>query len=62
MTSLNERLAGEGTTQDVQYEEESVHNALVIAQNTVISVIKKVKDNVLCIITAPVIVLQLDIL
>ena len=42
----------------MEYEEESVHNAPAIAQNTVISVAKKAEDNVLHMMTGPVITLQ----
>ena len=54
MMSLTKRLAGEGTRQDMEYEEELVHNALAIAQSAFISVAKKVEDNILCMMTAPV--------
>ena len=47
MTSLTERLVGEGTRQDMEYEGELVHNMLVIAQNAIILVARKVKNNVL---------------
>ena len=47
MTSLNERLMAEGTGQVMDYEEESVHNMPTVARNTVVSVAKKVEDNVL---------------
>ena len=46
MTSLTERLTGEGTRQAMEYEEELVHNMLTAAQNVVVSVAKKVGDNV----------------
>ena len=39
----------------MEYEEELVHNALTAAHNAVVSVAKKVKDNVLCVMTAPVV-------
>ena len=58
MMSLTERLAGEGTRQDMEYEEELVHNALAIAWNTIISAAMKVEDNVLHVMTAPVIAPQ----
>ena len=54
MTSLTERLAGEGIRQDMEYEEELMHNALTIAQNSIISVAKKVEDSVLYMMIAPV--------
>ena len=56
MTSLTKRLIGEGTGQAKHiYEEESVHNMLIAAQNTIVSIAKKVEDNVLHVMTAPVI-------
>ena len=55
MTSLTERLTGEGTGQAMEYEEESVHNAPTAARNAVVSMAKKVEDNVLCVMTAPVV-------
>ena len=55
MTSLTERLMGEGTGQAMEYEEELVHNAPMAARNAVVSVAKKVEDNVLRVMTAPVI-------
>ena len=48
---------GEGTGQAMEYEEESVHNVLTAARNTVVSMVKKVKDNILHVMTAPVIML-----
>ena len=39
----------------MEYEEESVHNVLTAAQNAMVSIGKKVEDNVLCEMTAPVI-------
>ena len=56
--SLPKRLAGKGTRQDIEYEEELVHNAPAIASNAVISVAKKVEDNVLQMMTALVAALQ----
>ena len=41
----------------MKYEEELVHNIQAIAQNAIVSIAKKVEDNVLHMITAPVIVL-----
>ena len=55
MTSLTERLMGEGTGQAMEYEEELVHNMLMAARNAVVSVAKKVEDNVLRVMTTPVI-------
>ena len=39
----------------MEYEEESVHNALMAARNALVSVAKKVEDNVLCVMTVPVV-------
>ena len=58
MTSLTERLVGEGTRQDMEYEEESVPNAPAIAQNAIILVANKVEDNFLHVMFAPVAVVQ----
>ena len=41
----------------MEYEEELVHNAPTAAHNAVVSVAKKVEDNVLHVMTAPVIML-----
>ena len=57
MTSLTERLMGKGTRQAMEYEEELVHNALTPAHNTIVSVAKKVEDNILHVMTAPAIML-----
>ena len=38
----------------MEYKEELVHNMLTAAHNTVVSVAKKVQDNVLRVMTAPV--------
>ena len=58
ITSLTKRLVGEGTSQDIEYKQEVVQNTPSIAQNTVVSVAKKVEDNVLHMMTAPVVALQ----
>ena len=55
MTSLTERLTGEGTGQAMEYEEESVHNVLTTAYNTIVSMAKKVEDNVMHVMTVPVV-------
>ena len=39
----------------MEYEEKLVHNAPTAARNTIISVAKKVEDNVLRVMTVPVI-------
>ena len=57
MTSLTERLAGESTGQAMEYEEESVHNVPTAARNAIVSIAKKVEDNVLHVMTALVILL-----
>ena len=54
MTSLTERLTGEGTGQAMEYEEESVHNMPTVARNAIVSVAKKVENNLLCVMTVPV--------
>ena len=55
MTSLTERLTGKGTGQAMEYGEESVHSMPTAARNTIISIAKKVEDNVLCVMPAPVV-------
>ena len=39
----------------MEYEEESVHNMPTAARSTVVSVAKRVEDNVLRVMTAPVV-------
>ena len=58
MTSLTERLMGEGTRQMMEYKEDLVQNVLTAAWNAIVFIAKKVEDNILCITTAPVIALQ----
>ena len=58
MMSLIKRLVGKGTRQDMEYMEKSVYNAPAIAQNTVTWVAKKVEDNVMRVMTTPIIALQ----
>ena len=55
MTSLTERLTGKGAGQVMEYEEEFVHNVPMAARNAVMSMAKKVEDNVLRVITALVV-------
>ena len=55
MTSLTKRLTGKGTGQVMEYEEELVHNSPMAARNIVVSVAKKVENNVLHVMTALVI-------
>ena len=55
ITSLTKRLMGEGTWQAIEYKEELVHNVPTAAHNAIVSIEKKIEDNVLCIITIPVI-------
>ena len=57
MTRLTERLTGKGTGKAMEYEEELVHNVPTAAQNAVVSIAKKVKDNFLHVMTTPVITL-----
>ena len=49
---------GQGTRQAIEYEEELVNNILMAAQNTIVSIAKKVKDYVLRMMTMPVIAAQ----
>ena len=46
---------GKGTGQAIEYEEELVHNTPTAARNAVVSVAKKVKDNVLSVMTVLVV-------
>ena len=55
MTSLTKRLKGKGIGQVIEYEEDLVYNVLMAARNTVVSIAKKVEDNVLHVMTTPVI-------
>ena len=55
MTSLTKRLTGEGTGQAMEYKKELVHNMPTAARNAIVSVAKKVKDNVLHVMTALVV-------
>ena len=55
MTSHIERLTGKGTRQAMEYEEESVHNMPIAAHNAAVSMANKVEDNVLHVMTAPVV-------
>ena len=55
MTSLTKRLTGKGTGQAMEYEEELVHNVPTAARNTIVSIAKKVEDNILHVMTAPVV-------
>ena len=57
MTSLTKRLMSEGTRQAMEYEEELVHNVPTAAQNAIVSMAKKVKNNFLCVMTSPVVTL-----
>ena len=51
-------MAGECTGQVMEYEEELVHSTWTIAQNTIVYMAKKVEDNVMHVMTTPVIVEQ----
>ena len=55
MTSLTERIMGEGIGQAMEYEEKLVHNVPTAACNAILSIAKKVEDNVLYVMTMPVI-------
>ena len=55
MTSLTKKLMGKGIGQAMEYEEELVHNVPMAARNAIVSIAKKVKDNVLHVMTTPVI-------
>ena len=55
MTSLTERLTREGTRQAMEYKEELVYNVPTAAHNAIVSIVKKVEDNILCVMTTPVI-------
>ena len=57
MTSLSERLMGKGTGQAMEYKEKLVHNVPTAAQNAIVSIAKKVEDNVLYVMTMLVITL-----
>ena len=48
---------GKGTGQAMEYKKELVHNVPTAARNAIVSVAKKVEDNVLCAMTALVITL-----
>ena len=39
----------------MEYEEELVHNVPTAAHNAIVSIAKKLEDNILCVMTAPVI-------
>ena len=55
MTSLMERLVGEGTGQAIEYKEKLLHNTPAIAQTAIMSMAKKIEDNILRMMTAPII-------
>ena len=57
MTSLTERLMGKGIGQAIEYKEVSVHNVPTAAHNAIVSVARKVEDNILHVMTVPVITL-----
>ena len=58
MTSQTKKLACKGILQSMEYKEVLVHNVLAIAQNVILFIAKKVKDNVLCMMAVLVIFLQ----
>ena len=47
MTSLTKRLTGKGARQMMKYEEEFMYNVPTAAHNAVVSIAKKVEDNVM---------------
>ena len=55
MTSLTEMLTGKGTWQVMEYEEELVQNVPTAARNTMVSIAKKVEDNILRMMMALII-------
>ena len=55
MTSLTKRLMGKGTGHVMENEEELVHNVPTTTHNAIVSIAKKVEDNVLRVMTIPVI-------
>ena len=55
MTSLIKRLMGKGTGQAREYKEESVRNVPTVARNVIVSIAKKDEDNILHVMTTPVI-------
>ena len=46
---------GEGTRQAMEYKKELVHNVPTATRNAIVSIAKKVEDNILRIMTMPVI-------
>ena len=55
MTSLTKTLVVEGILQDMESEEELLHNALAVTSNAVVSIALKIEDSILCVLMAPVI-------
>ena len=55
MTSLTKRLTGKGAGQAMEYKEESVNNMPTSARNAAVSIANKVEDNVLHVMSTPVI-------
>ena len=58
MTKLTKSLVGEGIGEDIEFEEELLHNAPVVTHNAVVSISLKLEDNVLQVITMLAIVIQ----
>ena len=58
MSNLTERLVGKGTGQEIEYEQESVHSLPAAAHNLLVSADLKVKDNILWVMTSPLIALK----
>ena len=55
MISLTKRLTGKGTRNAMEYEEELVHNVPTAGQNAIVFVAKKIEDNILHVMTVPII-------
>ena len=61
MTSLIKRLKGKSTKHEMEYKEKSLPNAPAVAWNAVVSMASKFEDNILWVMTTPVIASQLAI-
>ena len=62
MISPTQRLPGKGIELNIEYKKQLVHYASAVAQNTVVSVVSKSKDNIISVMIMLVIVLQLAFL
>ena len=58
MNSPTKRLMGKGTGQAMEYKEDSVCNVPMAARSNIVSIAKKVEDNILHVMTALVIAPQ----